>query len=128
MQNNLHKTLNYFISLVWLVNGLFGKLLNFVPRHEEIVRRILGGEHSAVLTKSIGAAEICMTIWILSGVQSRLNAVAQFLIVAAMNALEFYLAPDLLLFGTGNALVACSFIVLIYVNEFYSRPNTARRK
>ena len=34
------------ISLVWLFNGLFCKLLDFVPRHEAIVARIPGMQHA----------------------------------------------------------------------------------
>lgn len=115
--------LKYFIALVWLVNGLFCKLLGLVPRHQEIVGRILSAEFSGVLTKMIGAAEIGMTVWILSGVAPRLNAVTQILLVAAMNIIEFFLAPDLLWWGKGNAIFALAFIVLIYANEFYLKPS-----
>lgn len=119
MQTKTYKIIRYFIASVWLVNGLFCKLLNLAPRHEEIVRRILGGEYSVFLTKTIGLAEICMTVWILSGILPRLNAAAQILLIAAMNVLEFYLAPDLLLWGRWNIVVASLFIVLIYANEFH---------
>lgn len=126
MKFKRHKILKYLIASVWLINGLFCKLLNFVPRHEEIVRRILGGEHSVFLTRTIGVAEICMTIWILSEILPRLNAATQILIIAAMNVLEFFLAPDLLLFGRVNIVIAAAFIALIYVNEFYLKPKTIR--
>lgn len=124
MQIKTHKIFRYLIAAVWLINGLFCKLLNLAPRHEEIVRRILGGEYSVFLTRTIGAAEIFMMLWILSGIKSRLNAATQILIVAAMNVLEFFLAPDLLLFGRANAVVAAAFIAVIYVNEFYLKPRT----
>jgi len=42
LQIKTFSLLKYFIALIWLINGLFCKLLNFVPRHEEIVKRILG--------------------------------------------------------------------------------------
>lgn len=119
MQTEIYRIIKYFIALVWLINGLFCKLLNFVPRHEEIVRRILGGDYSVFLTRTIGLSEICMTIWIISGIQTRLNAMIQIVIVAVMNILEFYLAPDLLLFGKGNVVFASVFIAVIYINEFY---------
>jgi len=89
-----------------------------VPRHERIVARILGDAHAVLLTKAIGCAEICMAVWIISGIKPRLNAVTQIIVVAAMNAIEFSLAPDLLLFGKINAVVALVFIAVIYVNEF----------
>ena len=115
---SLHKILNYFIAAVWLINGLFCKVLNFVPRHEEIVRRILGDEYSFFLTKAIGAAEICMAIWILSRIMPRLNAMTQMFIVGLMNIIEFFFVSDLLLWGKANIVFASIFIWLVYFNEF----------
>ncbi|MEY2917238.1 MAG: hypothetical protein RIS73_952, partial [Bacteroidota bacterium] len=58
--------LNYLIATVWLINGLFCKVLNFVPRHQEIVAQILGNNNARLFTFLIGLAEIIMTIWIIS--------------------------------------------------------------
>ncbi|MGO9110017.1 MAG: DoxX-like family protein [Thermoguttaceae bacterium] len=113
--------LTYCIATVWIANGLFCKVLNFVPRHERIVARILGPEYACSLTDSIGTAEILMAVWILSGIKSRLNAVTQILIVAAMNILEFILAPDLLLWGRLNSVFAILFMILVGYNEFVLR-------
>jgi hypothetical protein len=110
--------LSIFIAAVWLINGLFCKVLGLVPRHREIVARILGETHADLITKAIGFAEIGMTFWILSGIESRANAVTQIVIVAAMNVLEFVLARDLLLWGRVNAIIASLFILLIYYREF----------
>jgi uncharacterized membrane protein YphA (DoxX/SURF4 family) len=115
---NLHKILTLFISLVWLANGLFCKVMNLVPRHELIVGRILGIQNPRPFAIAIGIAETCIAIWILSGIKSRLNAITQMVIVAVMNALEFFLAPDLLLWGKANAIFAAIFILIIYTNEF----------
>jgi hypothetical protein len=106
------------ISLVWLINGLFCKLLNFVPRHEEIVARILGPEHASFFTKAIGIAEMLMFVWIISRIRSRWCAIMQMVIIATMNTIEFILAPDLLLYGKANAFVALFFIAVIFYNEF----------
>jgi hypothetical protein len=108
--------LNGLISLVWLVNGLFCKLLNLVPRHQEIVARILGDEHSFLLTKTIGLLEIFMAAGVFSRKNFRVAAVMQAILVGAMNIIEFLLAPDLLLFGRINILFAAAFIVLVLVN------------
>lgn len=122
-----NKLLNYLIATVWIANGLFCKLLNLVPRHQEIVARILGNEHAALLTKAIGISEILMAVWILSGIATRLNAITQIIIIATMNILEFILVPDLLLFGRFNLLFAFLFILLIFYNEFYLRKKLAQR-
>ena len=112
------RILNYLIATVWFVNGLLCKVLNLVPRHQEIVGRILGNEYASILTKLIGLSEIVMAIWILSRFKSKLNATTQIIIIATMNTLEFLLVPDLLLWGKLNALFAFLFICVIYYNEF----------
>lgn len=118
-----NRILTYFISLVWLTNGLLCKVLNLVPRHEQIVARILCAGYSRQLTVLIGLSEVAMTIWILSGLRRRLCSITQMVVVAAMNTLEFLLVPDLLLWGRLNSLFALLFILLIYYNEFQLNNN-----
>lgn len=114
----LHILATIVITMVWFINGFLCKVLNLVPRHQEIVGRILGEQHAWFFTKAIGVSEILMVVWVLSRIKSRISAVFQMAIVGAMNILEFILVPDLLLFGKMNIVFAFIFIVLIYVNEF----------
>ncbi len=118
----LHKTLTILISLVWLINGLYAKVLGFVPRHREIVAEVLGEDISFIAVKVIGVMEICMFVWVISGKYSRLNAVMQIVIVMTMNILEFIIAPNLLLFGRMNIIIALIFVTVIYINEFIIKP------
>ncbi len=126
-RDGIHKILIYLAATVWLTNGLYCKVLNFVPRHGEIVGRILGGDYARPLTILIGLAEIGMTIWILSRKKPKINAAFQIVIVGTMNVLEFIFVPDLLLFGRFNILVAAAFIFTVYFNEFVLSGNSARR-
>ena len=119
-----HNVLTLCISIVWIANGLFCKVLSFVPRHELIVARILGNEHSRSLTVFIGITEIIMSVWILSKFKSRYNAIIQITIVATMNILEFILVPDLLLWGKLNIIFAALFITIVYYNEFHLNKET----
>jgi len=91
---------HYFIAAVWLINGLFCKVLNLVPRHEAIVSRILHTDNARPLAILIGMAEFGMAAWIISGIHRRLNVVTQILLIAMMNAPEFFLA------GTDFVIVA----------------------
>ena len=116
-----YKLLNWLIAAVWLANGLFCKVLNLVPRHQEIVARILGNDHAALLTTMIGISEIAMAVWIVSGYRSRMNALTQIIVIATMNVLEFVLVPDLLLWGRSNILFAFLFLLLIGYNEYFLR-------
>jgi DoxX-like family len=110
--------ITYIIAAIWLVNGLFCKILTLVPRHEQIVARILGNGYAHTITILIGVAETGMAAWILSGKWSRLNAMVQIAVVITMNMLEFILAPDLLLWGKMNALFALILVLVVYYNEF----------
>ncbi|MFD2787617.1 DoxX-like family protein [Hymenobacter rubripertinctus] len=110
--------LHYLLAAVWLGNGLLCKVLHLVPRHEAIVARILGPQYAAPLTRLIGLAEIGMALWVLSGRWVRLSAAAQVGLVLLMNALEFWLAPDLLLWGRLNLVFAALFALLVYYYGF----------
>ncbi|MFT5915936.1 MAG: hypothetical protein ACI81T_002439 [Bacteroidia bacterium] len=120
---SIHKILTFLITTVWFVNGLYCKVLDFVPRHREIVASILGEEYARELTILIGISEIVMAIWILSKFKSRLNAILQISIVGLMNLLEFMFVLDLLLWGKFNLLFAIGFMAIVYYNEFVLNPN-----
>lgn len=122
----LHKIISIIIALVWLINGLVCKLLNLVPRHEQIVARILDTEHSRIITVLIGIAEIGMAVWILTGYKPKWSAWLQITVVMVMNILETLLAPDLLLWGRWNMLFALFFVSLVYFHAcmMVQKPNT----
>ncbi len=121
----IHRIFTFFIAIVWVGNGLFCKVLNLVPRHLQIVARILGSDHAMLLTRTIGVSEILMAVWILSGIKPRFNTWTQVLIIATMNVLEFLLVPDLLLWGRANIFFAFLFILLVLFNEFVLNKKAA---
>ena len=114
-----HNVITFVIAIVWAFNGLFCKVFNLVPRHQQIVGEILFDDYSRVLTILIGLSELLMAIWVISNFQSRLNAITQISLVGLMNVLEFILVPNLLFWGKLNSMFAILFILLIYFNEFY---------
>ena len=58
----IHKLVSYSIAAVWVVNGLVCKVLNLVPRHQQIVAEILGAGHSRLFAIAIGCSEIITRI------------------------------------------------------------------
>lgn len=120
-RTKFHIALNFLIASVWLANGLFCKVLNFAPRHQEIVSRILGTEHARIFTILIGISETLMAIWIISGIWKKMNAIMQITVIATMNTIEFIMVPDILLWGKLNSLFAFLFILLIYYTNFHSK-------
>ena len=121
-----HKLITFLIALVWIVNGFFCKFLGLVSRHEEIVHKISSFDRASAhfATLGIGILEVFMAIWILSNFKARLNAITQITIIATMNIIEFFMAPDLLLWEKFNSVFAFLFIMLIYYNAFYLDKNT----
>ncbi|MFT4092652.1 MAG: DoxX-like family protein [Niabella sp.] len=115
--------LKYFIATIWFINGFLFKVLNLVPRHQEIVSRILGVAHAHLYTIIIGIGEVCMGIWIIQGDLPKLNALMQIIIIALYNILEYYMAPDLLLFGYYNYAVAAVFMLIIFYYGFILRKD-----
>ena len=129
-QKHISLFLTSITVLVWFVNGLFCKILMFVPRHEEIVTKILTiifskeyALYASVLTKMIGFAELVMVIWILSRFKRNWCAFMQIFIVILMNIIEFLLAPELLLFGKINIFIALAFATLVYYDNFVLQKN-----
>jgi hypothetical protein len=124
---SIHTTITYCTAAVWIANGLFCKVLNLVPRHQDIVARILSAEYASVFTFLIGCSEIVMAVWILIRLKTKFNTITQIAIVAIMNMLEFLLVPDLLLWGKFNAAFAFLFILVVYINEFYFNKKLAQQ-
>lgn len=110
--------LRYVLAAIWLVNGLWCKVLGQVPRHEEIVGSILGRAIASPLTMAIGIAEVAMAGWIVSGWRYRMCAAAQIAVILLMNLIEFALVPHLLLWGRLNIIFALLLCVSIYLNAF----------
>lgn len=114
--SNLLFIANILIALVWLVNGLFCKVLNLTPRHRAIVGRIIGEKYAASLTIMIGIAEVAVGGWIISGLHSTACKLFQICIIMTMNIIEFSKAPELLLYGKLNIVFAALFcLFLLYV-------------
>jgi hypothetical protein len=119
--NSINRLIRIGIAFVWLINGLYCKVMGAVPRHEAIVARILGEEYGGILTRMIGVLEIMMCVWVLSRVRPTLCVMVQIVVILIMNMLEFLHVPDLLLFGRFNLIMALGFIGVIYWNQLMDR-------
>lgn len=120
----LHRIITIILASVWLINGLYCKILNQVPRHETIVAQILNTEHSRLLIIIIGVSEICLAVWILTGLKKKLNAIIQITIVMTMNIIEYITVPELLLWKKLNILFALLFVIIVYLNNFHFNKKT----
>ncbi|MDF1695166.1 MAG: DoxX-like family protein [Saprospiraceae bacterium] len=124
--NTIYNSINLLIGLVWFINGSVCKLLDLVPRHQEIVATILGADHALLLTKLIGVSEILLAFWIWSRIKSRWAAVLQIVLILSMNIIEYFYASEMLLWGKLNSVFALLFVFLIYFNEYKLNPTISQ--
>lgn len=101
------------IALVWIFHGLYSKILGGIPRHRLIVARILGERIATPATLTIGALEVLLGLWVLSGKRRPACALAQTVAIIAMNTLEILRADDLLVSAAG--MIALNFVFLCVV-------------
>lgn len=117
-----HPEFRYLFALVWLVNGLWCKVLDMVPRHQEIVAFLLGDALARPLTVAIGVAEVGMAAWIVTGWRYRLCAGVQIAVILLMNVIEFLAVPHLLLWGRLNIVFAVLLCAVIHRHANAPRP------
>lgn len=118
------------VAVVWVANGVWCKVLFQVPRHAQIVARVVGDEVAPSLTVAIGLAEVAVAVWVISGRLRALCAATQIAVVLAMNVIEQVIAADLLLWGRFNLLWATLFCVVVGVAAVVSAraPTTASQE
>jgi len=108
---NTHFTwIRLAIALVWVVFGLVFKALGAVPRHRQIVARVVGEYRAQAVTSLVAIGEIGLGLWMLYGRYLPFCIGIQTLVVATMNALELRYARDLLL--SPVAMLSANVILL----------------
>jgi uncharacterized membrane protein YphA (DoxX/SURF4 family) len=98
-----------------MFHGIYSKILNGIPRHREIVGRVLGHRFAVQATKLIGGMEALMGLWILSGFERTFCAAAQTIGLLVMNALEIRFARDVLISPVGMVFLNLGFIGVIWM-------------
>lgn len=107
----------WLVAAVWLVHGLYNKLLGGAPRHLAIVQSIPGldGVTGERLLTAVGIGEVALALWILSGWRPRLCAATQTVALLSMNVLELRFARELLLWPAGLIPLNLAFLLLAWV-------------
>lgn len=106
--------LQWLIGGVWIFHGLYSKLLNGIPRHRQIIERILGARMAPIATITIGLGEIALGAWAISAWQPLWCAAILTAVLVAMNILEVARATDLLISAVGMLILNAAFIALTW--------------
>lgn len=109
-------------ATVWLLFGMWFKVLGMVPRHKQIVASVVGEAEAGPVTVGIGVSEIAIALWILSGFYPRACAALQSIAIVTMNALELSLARDLLLAPIVMICANTLFLVVVWYCALKTPP------
>jgi uncharacterized membrane protein YphA (DoxX/SURF4 family) len=105
-----------FVAGIWLLHGLYNKLLGGSARHLAIVQSVPGLEGvtgQRVLTL-VGIGEVAIALWVLSGWRPRVCAATQTAALLSMNVLELTFARDLLLWPAGLIPLNLAFLAVAW--------------
>jgi uncharacterized membrane protein YtjA (UPF0391 family) len=73
----------FFVAGVWVIHGLYNKLLGGSPRHLAIVQSVpgLSGAAGARMLVAVGLFEVAVALWIVSRKAPRLCAATQTIVL-----------------------------------------------
>jgi hypothetical protein len=111
------------VAAVWLYEGLWCKVLGRERRQLQIVEAVpyLGPRVGALFLTTLGVAEIGLGVWVLSAIAPGPCALAQTLLLVALNASGLIWARHIIHDPGGMVVKNFAFLVLVWVAAALSR-------
>ena len=105
------------VAAVWLYEGLWCKLLRGEPREFEVIKAVprYGPRFGVPFLMTLGAVEVVIALWVLTGVAPLLCASAQTILLVSLNANGFIWARDVIHDPRGMLVKNFAFLVLAWV-------------
>ncbi len=105
------------VSAVWLYEGLWCKLLGRERRQLQVVEAVpkLGSIVGRRFLLALGSVEVAIAVWVLSGVAPGLSAVAQTVLLVALNTSGLLWARHIIHDPGGMVVKNVSFLLLAWV-------------
>lgn len=106
------------VAAVWLYEGLWCKLLHGQPHEFEVVAAVpyFGPRIGRSFLHTLGAVEVAVAGWSISGTAPLPCAIAQTALLAALNASGLVWARHLIADPAGMIVKNASFLVLVWVS------------
>jgi hypothetical protein len=106
------------VAGVWFYEGLWCKLLGREPRQLAVVSAVprYGPRVGALFLKALGAVEVGMGVWVLSGVAPIPCAAAQTMLLVTLNTCGILWARHLIHDPAGMLVKNFAFLVLAWVS------------
>ena len=111
------------VAAVWLYEGLWCKVLGRERRQLQIVEAVpyFGPRVGALFLTTLGASEIGLAVWVLSGMAPGPCALAQTLLLVALNASGLIWARHIIHDPGGMVVKNFAYLVLVWVAAGLSR-------
>ena len=105
------------VAGVWLYEGLWCKLLGREPRQFQVVEAVprLGPRIGSLFLRALGAVEVALALWALSGIAPLPCAVAQTVLLVLLNANGLLWARHIIHDPGGMVVKNFAFLVLAWV-------------
>jgi len=105
------------VAAVWLYEGLWCKLMDGVPLQLDVVSAVpaFGSQAARALLRAIGVVECGLAVWVVSGWQPVLAAVAQTGLLVGMNTGGLLWARRIIHDPAGMIVKNFAFLVLAWV-------------
>jgi uncharacterized membrane protein YphA (DoxX/SURF4 family) len=112
------------VAGVWLYEGLWCKLLRGEPREFEVVKAVprYGARFGVPFLLALGAVEVSIGVWVLSGWLPFLCAVAQTVLLVSLNANGLMWSRHLIHDPKGMIVKNFAFLVLAWVAAAVPAP------
>ena len=105
------------VAAVWLYEGLYCKLLRGEPREFEVVKAVprYGDRFGVPFLLTLGAVEVAIGLWVLSGWQPFWCALAQTALLVSLNANGLMWSRHLIHDPKGMVVKNFAFLILAWV-------------
>jgi len=117
-------TARWAVAAVWLVHGLYNKLLGGSPRHLAIVQAVpgLAGDRGRYALLAVGGFEVAIAAWVLSRRAPKTCAAIQTAALLSMNAVELTYARGLLMWPAGLVPLNIAFLAVAWMAAGWRGP------
>ena len=105
------------VAAVWFYEGLWCKILGGQPHELEVVTAVpyFGPRIGALFLKALGVVEVALGVWVLTAIAPQTCAVAQTLLLVALNANGLIWARHIIHDPGGMLVKNFAFLVLAWV-------------
>ena len=104
------------VAVVWLYEGLWNKLLGGAARQVQVVSAVprLGPLFGSSFLKLLGAVEVLVAAWVLSGILPGFCAIAQVTLLVLLNVNGLLWARHIIHDPGGMVVKNAAFLVLVW--------------